>query len=191
MTLFIITSFIRQSDSFYQVNAVKEIVPTIPVACIFSQNTKVGTTEWYNIWNITTDKVLAGNAFTIMSEEAIEIKSETEERVMLEMAYNIAIQKTIEKEVYIGVSYMKWLTGDTLATNMFALISSNQPDAASPIWKYQKSHPVPLIESNVKPGPGILPFHDSSYGKLSGGICFDLDYPDLIAQAGRNKVDCK
>jgi apolipoprotein N-acyltransferase len=62
-------------------------------------------------------------------------------------------------------------------------------------WKYQKSHPVPVVEAGVEPGPDVVPVYDTMdlipgrSVRLGGSICFDLDYPDYIRQAGDKKVD--
>ena len=66
------------------------------------------------------------------------------------------------------------------------LVSSS---SSQPLWRYKKAHPVPVVESNVKAGPAELPTAHSAYGKLSGAICFDLDFPQYIAGAGREAVD--
>jgi apolipoprotein N-acyltransferase len=39
------------------------------------------------------------------------------------------------------------------------------------------------------PGDWILPTHDSDVGKLSAAICYDMDFPHLIGQAGANGVE--
>lgn len=44
-------------------------------------------------------------------------------------------------------------------------------------------------KAGVTAGYKILPTFDSpEYGMLSGAICFDLDFPDYIINAGWNKV---
>lgn len=93
--------------------------------------------------------------------------------------------------VYVGVSYLKSLPGDDLSTNHFALVSSDpDPAVAQPLWNYRKAFPVPLVEADVRAGPADLPVHRSqSLGlTLGGAICFDLDFPSYILQAGRKKV---
>ena len=91
--------------------------------------------------------------------------------------------------VYVGVSYIKTLPGDDLSTNHFALVSSD-PDLVQPLWNYQKANPVPLVEADVRAGPADLPVHYSqSLGlTLGGAICFDMDFPSYILQAGTKKV---
>ena len=70
-------------------------------------------------------------------------------------------------------------------TNRFTLIS---PDGAI-AWIYEKAFPVPIVEANTMPGPRKLPLYESEqYGRISGAICFDLDFPDYIRGAGVNQV---
>ena len=94
--------------------------------------------------------------------------------------------------VYVGVSYLKTVRGDDLSTNHFALVSSDpdQPDLTQPLWNYRKAFPVPLVETDVRAGPAELPVHRSQgLGlTLGGAICFDMDFPSYILQAGAKKV---
>jgi apolipoprotein N-acyltransferase len=55
------------------------------------------------------------------------------------------------------------------------------------VWDYIKATRVPGRGHIV--GDGQLPRFDSEYGVLSAGICFDLDFPRLMAQAGRMNAD--
>ncbi len=50
-----------------------------------------------------------------------------------------------------------------------------------------QGHRVPG-SGNVK-GDGVLPRLDTEYGRWSAAICFDLDFPRLIRQAGRMNAD--
>ena len=94
--------------------------------------------------------------------------------------------------VYVGVSYLKTVRGDDLSTAHFALVSSDpdHPDLTQPLWNYRKAFPVPLEETDVRAGPAELPVHRSQgLGlTLGGAICFDMDFPSYILQAGAKKV---
>ncbi len=49
---------------------------------------------------------------------------------------------------------------------------------------------IPRDSSPVSPlGKEHLPIIDTNYGKVSGAICFDVDFPQYIVQAGRQHVD--
>jgi apolipoprotein N-acyltransferase len=79
---------------------------------------------------------------------------------------------------------LKQLSGEYYGTNQFVLITPSGDIA----WNYLKVHPVPIIESNIQPGTNSLPTYKSQYGMLGGAICFDLDYPNYILEAGRKQV---
>ncbi|CAI7807756.1 unnamed protein product [Closterium sp. NIES-53] len=85
---------------------------------------------------------------------------------------------------FIGASYMK-LISPSQFTNSFMLIGPS----GTPMLRYNKTHPVPSVEGNVLPGEGTLPVVDTPLGRLSVAICFDLQFPALISQAGRQGVD--
>lgn len=55
------------------------------------------------------------------------------------------------------------------------------------IQEYLKSKPVP--GSPDMAGPGIIPVEATEYGQMSTAICYDLDQPTLIRQAGRQNAD--
>jgi apolipoprotein N-acyltransferase len=119
-----------------------------------------------------------------MSEESLQISSDAEEDQAIALAQSILAANTTVTDTFIGISYLKMLPHQSLGTNHFALVSKD-----SILWNYVKAHPVPLVEANVQPGPAILPIKESVYGRLGGAICFDLDFPSYIWQAGIGKVD--
>jgi len=57
-------------------------------------------------------------------------------------------------------------------------------------WQYSKAHPVPGGEAAQQArGDGRLRELDTPYGRLSSIICFDGDFPQLLAQAGALRAD--
>jgi predicted amidohydrolase len=36
---------------------------------------------------------------------------------------------------------------------------------------------------------GVIPFADTPFGRIASAICFDMDFPGYIRQAGRKSVD--
>lgn len=53
-------------------------------------------------------------------------------------------------------------------------------------WQYLKARPVPGGETAISArGDGRLRTLDTPYGRLATAICFDMDFPDLLQQAGR------
>jgi apolipoprotein N-acyltransferase len=64
-----------------------------------------------------------------------------------------------------------------------------QPDGRV-AWMYDKARPVPGGEAAMQVrGDGKLRALDTPYGRLSGIICFDGDFPRLLAQAGALGAD--
>lgn len=64
-----------------------------------------------------------------------------------------------------------------------------QPDGRV-AWEYFKARPVPGAESaHMVRGDGKLRELETSYGRLSSIICFDGDFPQLLAQAGASGTD--
>jgi apolipoprotein N-acyltransferase len=54
-------------------------------------------------------------------------------------------------------------------------------------WEYNKAHPLPSDPQIL--GDGRLQVLQTPYGRLSSAICFDADFPHLLAQAGALKTD--
>jgi len=57
------------------------------------------------------------------------------------------------------------------------------------VWDYHKAHPTPGENTMVAAGPLVIPTVDTPYGRLATVICYDMDFPELIRQAGQAKVD--
>ncbi|MBN2347390.1 MAG: hypothetical protein JXJ22_01050 [Bacteroidales bacterium] len=57
-------------------------------------------------------------------------------------------------------------------------------------WDYLKSALHPKAEAPViNSGDFIIPYIDTEYGRLGNVICYDMDFPEFIKQAGRHAVD--
>jgi apolipoprotein N-acyltransferase len=54
-------------------------------------------------------------------------------------------------------------------------------------WEYLKTYPVP--GSTDKAGDGKIPVIDTHFGTIGSVICYDMDYTNLVVQAGRKSVD--
>lgn len=56
-------------------------------------------------------------------------------------------------------------------------------------FRYSKAHPVLFVETGrIAAGPGRLAVAETGLGRLGSAICQDLDFPWLIRQASREKV---
>ena len=54
-------------------------------------------------------------------------------------------------------------------------------------WRYIKAHPVP--GSPDAPGAKTIPVIDTPFGRVAAAICYDMDFPSLVRQAGRRRAD--
>ena len=89
--------------------------------------------------------------------------------------------------IYLGMALAGWhLETTPPLENKIVLI---QPDGR-PAWEFFKAHPVPGGEAAISiTRDGKLRPLDTPYGRLSSVICFDADFPRLLAQAGHLGVD--
>jgi apolipoprotein N-acyltransferase len=89
--------------------------------------------------------------------------------------------------IYLGMGLASWhLESVPPLENKLVLVG---PDGRV-AWEYWKAHPVPGPEAMMSRGSdGRLRFLDSPYGRISSIVCFDADFPHLLAQAGRLGAD--
>jgi apolipoprotein N-acyltransferase len=89
--------------------------------------------------------------------------------------------------VYLGMALGVLNLGKTPPNeNKLVLIEPNGHAA----WEYNKARPVPGPEAEQQVrGDGKLRALDTPYGRLSSIICFDGDFPQLLAQAGALRAD--
>ncbi len=58
------------------------------------------------------------------------------------------------------------------------------------VYSYLKRYPVPGWEAQISvKSDGALPTYDSAYGRLGSAVCFDMDFPHFIRQAGKSGLD--
>ena len=94
-----------------------------------------------------------------------------------------AIAREHGVRLLLGYSLLPRDWPEDAAENKTALIDAHGDVA----WHYLKTHPVP--GASHKAGDGKLPFADTQFGRISNAICYDLDFPNLIRQAGSAEVD--
>ena len=126
------------------------------------------------------ESAVAQDAEMVLWPEANAIMTLAEEVAWIERA------KQISKDngVYIGMGLIVFRPGTGERTlNKFVLVD----DSGNVVMDLLKATRVPG-SGNAK-GDGILPTVDSKFGKLSAAICFDMDFPHLIAQASQNRID--
>ncbi len=79
-----------------------------------------------------------------------------------------------ENQVYFMPGLVEFLYGQEKNNNLAIMIT---PDGEM-AYRYEKT-----ISWYPSSSDGIVPVIDTPYGKISTAICFDMDYPSLIAQA--------
>jgi apolipoprotein N-acyltransferase len=96
-------------------------------------------------------------------------------------------QLAAKYHIYLGMALATWNLGQTKPLeNKLALV---EPDGQI-AWQYYKAHPVPGDEASVSiTKDGKLRYLDTPFGRLSTAICFDGDFPQLLAQAGAMGAD--
>jgi apolipoprotein N-acyltransferase len=92
-----------------------------------------------------------------------------------------------ETGIYLGMMLASWhLETTPPLENKIVLV---KPDGI-PAWEFFKAHPVPGEEAAISiRGDGKVRALDTPHGRLSAVICFDADFPQLLAQAGRLGTD--
>jgi apolipoprotein N-acyltransferase len=94
-----------------------------------------------------------------------------------------------QEGIYLDIALGVFLNGDGrgpfLKDEAVLLDPTGQP-----VWTYEKFHLVPFGEQHlVIQGDGTTPTANSPYGRLANVICFDLDYPATMRQAGQRRAD--
>src|SRR5260370_39371807 len=88
--------------------------------------------------------------------------------------------------VYLGMALGVLNRKTPPLENKLVLIEPNGHVA----WEYNKARPVPGPEAALQVrGDGKLRALDTPYGRLSSIICYDGDFPQLLAQAGALGAD--
>ncbi len=90
-------------------------------------------------------------------------------------------------EIYLGMALAGWHRDARLPlANKLVVIG---PDGGV-AWEYYKAHPVPGGEAAMSiTTDGKLRALDTPFGRLTSVICFDADFPQLLAQAGDLQAD--
>lgn len=116
----------------------------------------------------------------IIWAEANAVLTLAEEDEWIQRAQQVAS----DNQVYVGMGMIVFRPGTGKGTlNKFVLVDPTTQVVIDTL----KATRVPGSR-NAK-GDGILPVVRTDLGNLSGAICFDMDFPHLIAQAGRSHID--
>jgi apolipoprotein N-acyltransferase len=89
------------------------------------------------------------------------------------------------EKIYLGMAMVSFPNGDPekLFENKIIWID---PDGEI-ITEYLKSRPIPG-EGSI-PGSGEIPVLETPHGRIATAICYDMDFANLINQAGKSDAD--
>ncbi len=144
-------------------------------------NLRSATNEGANELLIRSEReAIAGVKIIFWSESAAYILKE-DEAGLLGRGSALAAKY----HVYLGMALGTWTPGAKLPLeNKLVLI---EPSGAI-AWQYLKARPTPGPEAamSVK-ADGHLHHLDTPFGRLGAAICYDMDFPKLMAQAGEQR----
>ena len=122
---------------------------------------------------------LSGAKIVFGVEAVLTLKKDSE-KVFIEKAKFIAVRDSI----YLGLPLL------VIPGSFPEVLPENKIVWISPGGKilliYYKAKPTPG-EGNY--GDGLLKYFDTSFGRISTSICFDMDFPGLINQLSNKNVD--
>jgi apolipoprotein N-acyltransferase len=108
---------------------------------------------------------------------------EEDRPALLQRAGALAKQEDIYLDMGLGV-----LPGDAGAPLALRDEAVLLDPTGNVVWTYEKTYPAPG-DPPLVPSDGKVSLVDSPYGRLGNAICFDLDFPGMIRQAGRGRAD--
>ncbi|CAG8483740.1 5523_t:CDS:1 [Ambispora leptoticha] len=160
-----------------------EPLKTFKVACVLSSPNIDETPSSAMIKH--TAKLVTQAKLVLWSESAVPLSSIHEMELLLTEIKNL----TKKHHSNVGVTYTIPTT-DNKRLNVLSLIDRE----GNIIFNYTKTYPVPIAEGySTKSGPGILPLEEIDVREpkahvplllnVSAAICFDMDFPSLLAQA--------
>jgi apolipoprotein N-acyltransferase len=128
----------------------------------------------------TRQAAAAGSALVLWPEACVPMWAEDEEAVLAQLA-----RTAQDSGVWLaaGIAVLHAREGAALRLDNAVVLYDTSGTLR---WRYRKARPVPGWERACSlPSVDRLPVSASDWGPISGAICFDLDFPALIRQAGR------
>ncbi|RIA96539.1 carbon-nitrogen hydrolase [Glomus cerebriforme] len=190
MVIAILSCFVIGGERLNHIENNVDHIPTEIVGCVIPSY----TTSYKEMLKKTVTLVTNYQAKIVLwSESAVALRNQSEYNEFLNEAY----YHTYKYKFYLGLTYT--IPDDQKKKNMLTFIGNNNET----LFEYQKTHPVPLVESySTVSGPGHLSLvniqlpkkekdQPKEYNNLnvSGAICLDMDFPELLGQAaGANLV---
>jgi apolipoprotein N-acyltransferase len=125
----------------------------------------------------------AGAKIVVWPEAGASVLQE-DEPTLIQRAAALAKQEGIYLDM--GLAVLPNAGSTTLVKDEAVLLDPT----GSVVWTYEKTHLVPFEETGtVVPGAGKVPLVNAPFGILANVICFDLDFPGTIRQAGQGGAD--
>ncbi|KAF9974862.1 hypothetical protein BGZ73_001637 [Actinomortierella ambigua] len=168
------------TGTFFQKPLRDTILDSVKATCIIGHTGDNNLTSYIASTDLAAQQ---GSKVVMWSETSVRVRTEEDKQHLMSLARN----RTTQYGIYLGITYSETIPGrEDKRRNMFVVLNPQ----GQVLLNYQKAHPVAMVELNVEAGPNELPTADTpDLGRIGGAICFDLDFPNFIAQAGRKKVD--
>ncbi|HEY0795249.1 MAG TPA: nitrilase-related carbon-nitrogen hydrolase [Acidisarcina sp.] len=130
----------------------------------------------------TEREAQAGAKIILWSETAAFVLKQ-DEPALLARASALAARR----QLYFALAIATWTPGaDRPLENKVVMIEPTGNIA----WQYLKARPTPGPEmAAAAPSDGKLRYIDTPYGRIVAAICYDMDFVQLMAQAGALKAD--
>jgi apolipoprotein N-acyltransferase len=130
----------------------------------------------------STREAVAGAEFVFWSEGAVYMRKQNES-----LATSRGSEFARQNHLYLGMTLLIVNAGQMRPIeNAFILVDP----AGTIAFKYLKSRPTPGPEADhAVSSDGRLRNISTPFGRVSSAICFDTDFPPLIAQAGKSGTD--
>ena len=164
--------------------------PQLPDGILTEEATNAQVTAFRGASREAGDAMLAGSEreaaagakIIFWSETAVYVLAE-DEPALLDSGRDLAMKY----HIYLGMALGTWTPGaQRPLQNKLVLIDPTGHIA----WQYLKARPTPGPEAAAAArSDGKLRSLDTPYGRLLGAICYDTDFPPLMAQAGRSEAD--
>jgi apolipoprotein N-acyltransferase len=139
-----------------------------------------------------SETALRGGAKLVSWEEASAQVLAEDVPTVVDRASALARQYGAYLQIWLGVftrSERRSLLGKDLPQPYYRNQSILINPAGQVLWIYDKSLVIPSEWIVNVRGNGQLPFADTPYGRLGTAICYEMDFPRLLRQAGRHGVD--
>lgn len=125
-------------------------------------------------------QALAG-ADVIIWQEGATIVLQEDEASLIEKARTLAQEEKVH--LLLGLVTLPERYPEARAINQAVWIA---PDGDVK-WRYLKGRPVP--GEGIVAGDGVIPLDQTAFGAIASVICFDMDHPVYLRQAGRSGTD--